>query len=311
MKHRTIMLAIPLAFAWAASAQEPVPGAPLPNESQGMAVESVIVTAPKDRPEKQLDNFIIAHAAPSPYLRKIARWKNGICPVTVGMSAKLNMYVTQRIIRVAMAAGAPLDKREPCRPNVLVVAMPQPQEMLDVVRTTRPVLLGYHYTSRAKDVATMSRAIQAWYSTATEDFNGFVQSDGGGTNMNVQDFYKELGFNSVRISGSRTGDGLKSQFTTAIIMVDSSKIAGQAIGPLADYIAMLALSQGQYYDVCQPVPTITNLLAPNCADTMKPTALTDIDATYLHGLYKMSLGGSYLGERSSIAYAMKKDLGGY
>jgi hypothetical protein len=109
----------------------------------------------------------------------------------------------------------------------------------------------------------------------------------------------------------RTGDGLKSQFTTAIIIVDSNKIAGQPIGPLADYIAMLALGQGQYYDVCQPVPTITNLLAPDCADNRKPAALTDIDVTYLRGLYKMSQGGSYIGERASIAYAMKRDLGGY
>jgi hypothetical protein len=310
MKRRVLMLAVlapGLVFALAASAQQPAPTEAPPSP----AVENVIVTAPRERPEKQLDDFIIAHAAPSPYLRKIARWKTGICPVTVGMSDKLNLYVTQRIIRVAMLVGAPLDSHEPCRPNVLVAATPQPQEMLDLVRTKRPVLLGFHYTSRAKDIATMTRAIQAWYSTATEDFYGFVQPDGGGYNLNIQDALMEQGFTSVHVSGMRTGDGLKSQFTTAIIVVGSTKIAGEAIGPLADYIAMLALGQGQYYDVCQPVQTITNLLAPDCADNRKPLALTDIDVTYLRGLYKMSPGGSYLGERGSIAFVMKKDLGGY
>ena len=93
--------------------------------------------------------------------------------------------------------------------------------------------------------------------------------------------------------------------------MDSQRIAGQPIGPLGDYIAMLALSQGKYYDECQPVPTITNLLAPNCADNRKPAALTDIDVTYLRGLYKMSPGGTFGGERASIAYVMKKELGGY
>jgi len=303
---RVIKLAIPaLTLALSASAQE-APSAP-----GGIGVESVIVTAPKDRPERQLDDFIIAHAAPSPYLRKIARWKTGICPVTFGLSDKLNLYVTQRVIRVAMLVGAPLDTHEPCRPNVLIAATPQAQEMLDLIRTQRPVLLGYHYTSRAKQLATMTRAIQAWYSTATEDFYGFVQPDGGGYNQNVLDYMREMGFQSVHVSGSRIGDGLKSQFTTAIVIVDSTKIAGQPIGPLADYIAMLALGQGQYYDECQPVPTITNLLAPNCADNRKPLALTDIDVTYLRGLYKMSPGGTLGGERASIAYAMKKDLGGY
>jgi hypothetical protein len=196
-------------------------------------------------------------------------------------------------------------------PNVLVIASPQPQELLDVVRTTRPILLGYHYTSRAKELATMTRAVQAWYSTATEDFYGYVQSDGGGYNMNVMDTMRELGFYSVHVSGSRVGDGLKSQFSTAIILVDSQQVTGRPIGPLADYIAMLALGQGQYYDVCQNVPTITNFLAPDCRDGMKPAGITDIDMTYLRGLYHMSPGGSYLLERGSIAFAMKKELGGY
>ncbi|HSS12391.1 MAG TPA: hypothetical protein VLL04_00760 [Rhizomicrobium sp.] len=310
MKNRAIILAIlaqGFGFALAASAQEQ---APAENAPPGVAVESVIVTAPKERPERQLDNFIIAHAAPSPFLRKIARWKDGICPVTIGLPAKFDLYVTQRIVRVAMAAGAPLDPREPCRPNIAVVATPQPQELLDLVRTKRPVLLGFHYVSQAKKVAAMSRAVQAWYSTATEDFYGFVQPDGGGYNLNTEDA-RLAGGMTAHVSGMRTGDGLKSQFTTAIIIVDSAKIAGQPIGPLADYIAMLALAQGQYYDVCQNVPTITNLLAPDCAEGMRPAALTDIDVTYLRGLYKMAPGGSYIGERGSIAFAMKKELGGY
>ena len=307
MKYLVITLVIPvLAFSLSASAQEQAPA-----EASIIGVESVIVTAPKDRPERQLDDFIIAHAAPSPYLRKIARWKTGICPVIMGLGPKMNLYVSQRIIRVAMMVGAPLDKREPCHPNVVVAATPQPQEVLDLIREKRPVLLGYHYSSRAKGLATMTRPIQAWYSTATEDFYGFLQPDGGGYNLNTLDTMQELGFPSMHVSGSRIGDGLKSQFTTATIFVDSSKIDGQPIGPLADYIAMLALGQGKYYDHCQPVPTITNLLVLNCADNRKPLALTDIDVMYLKGLYAMSPGGSYVGERASIAYAMKKGLGGY
>jgi hypothetical protein len=213
---------------------------------------------------------------------------------------------------VATAAGAPLDQKEPCRPNVIVAATAQPQAVLDLIREKRPALLGYHYSSREKELATMTRTVQAWYSTATQDFYGYVQSDGGRFNANVMDYMRDqVGFPSVHVSGSRVGDGLKSQFTTAIILVDATKIGGQPIGPIADYIAMLALGQGQYYDECQPVPTITNLLAPRCESPMKPAGLTDVDMTYLRGLYHMSPGGSYLLERGSIAYAMKKDLGGY
>ncbi len=79
-----------------------------------------------------------------------------------------------------------------------------------------------------------------------------------------------------------------------------------------DYIAMLALSQAASYEKCQDVPTHyqpdgVRLRRTACSRK----GITDIDATYLRGLYKMDAGRSLLGERSSIAYEMKKDLGGY
>jgi hypothetical protein len=309
-KRFTILLAAlapGLLFALTASAQQQTP--PL----QSAAVENVIVTEPRLRSEKALDNFIIGHAAPSPLLGKIARWKTGICPVTIGLPAKFNQFITQRIIRVAMASGAPLAPDEPCRPNVAVLATPQPQKLLDFIRQKRVGLLGFHYRPQAERLATVTLPVQAWYSTATEDFYGFLSADlpNGDLGYGVMS-NGTLGIPvNLHVSGSRLGNGLKSEFTTAIIVVDTSKIVGQEIGPIADYIAMLALSQAGSYDTCQSVPTITNLMASGCEAALKPAAITDVDMTYLRGLYAMDPGGTFLGERSSIAYEMKKDLGGY
>jgi hypothetical protein len=298
-----IILASLLAFVLPASAQ---PASP--------PVENVIVTAPKLRPEEALNQFVLAHAAPSPRLQKVARWNTGICPVSLGLSAKLNQYISQRIVRFAMMAGAPLDGREPCHPNVAVLATDQPQVLLDFIRTKRPGLLGFHYKARAQALATMNLPVQAWYSTATQDFYGFLYADLPLLDANQQQPGAAGIPGGVHVSGFRNkgeGAGLKSQFGAAIILVDKTKIAGMEIGALGDYIAMLALSQGTSYDTCQEVPTITNLLAPGCAAELKPTALTDIDATYLRGLYKMDPAGSFMMERGSIAYQMKKELGGY
>jgi hypothetical protein len=319
MKHQIVLLgvALSLAFGVVASAQEP---APQPNDSQGMAVENVIVTAPALRTERALDNFIIAHSKPTQWLGKIARWKNGICPLAVGLSPQLNLYISQRIIRVAMMTGAPLDKGETCRPNILVIATDQPQAFLDFMITKRPALLGAHYISQRKKIATMNLPVQAWYSTATEDFWGLISADlpSGELGYGVMSSSYVAGSSTgvlvgqgAHVSGSHLGDGLQSELSTAVILMDTQKIAGLQIGPLADYVTMLALSQGQSYDTCQDVPTINNLMAPNCAAELKPVALTDIDATYLRGLYKMDAGQSYRGQRSSIVFAMKKELGGY
>ena len=67
---------------------------------------------------------------------------------------------------------------------------------------------------------------------------------------------------------------------------------------------------------CASLPTYvqlleTNTLMQNCGDETRPSALTDIDVAYLRGLYRMAAGGTFIGERGSIAFAMKKDLGGY
>ncbi len=301
-------LAAPLIMATTASAQPVV-------EPRDDTVDNVVVTAPRLRPEKALDNFIIAHARTARPDGKIARWKSGICPVTVGFPAQFNRYIHQRIIKVAMAAGAPLASEEPCRSNLLVVATPQPQALLDEIRAKHPSALGFHYRSKAAKVATMTLPIQAWYGTVTEDFRGWIFPDYpsmplGFEGANMLPTSRLLP-DGMSVSGNRTGDGVKSLFSFALIIVDSSKIAGQEIGPISDYIAMLALSQGQYYDVCQDIPSITNLLAANCAPEMKPVALTDIDVTYLRGLYRMNAGLSYVGQRGSIAFNMKKTLGGY
>ena len=305
---RLAALAAPLVLATTASAQ-PVA------EPRDDAVENVIVTAPRLRPEKALDTFIIAHAKTARPNGKIARWKDGICPLTIGLPAKFSQYVTQRIIRVAMAAGAPLASAEPCRTNLIVLATAEPQALLDDIRRKNPMALGFHYRSRAEKIATMSLPIQAWYGTVTEDFRGRLFKDYPTMNPGFEssgllptDFLLP---NGMSVSGNRTGDGLKSQFTSAIIIVDTRRIAGQEIGPVSDYIAMLALSQGQYYDVCQDIPTITNLMAAGCGPEMKPVALTDIDVTYLRGLYRMNAALSYIGQRGSIAFNMKKTLGGY
>jgi hypothetical protein len=307
MKRFAVLLTS-LSSAWVLASGVSAQEAPQP---QSAAIENVIVTAPALRSEKALDNFIIGHAAPSPLLGKIARWKTGICPVTIGLPDKFSLFVTQRIIRMAMAAGAPLDAHEPCRPNVAVLATPEPQKLLDFIRQKRVALLGFHYRPQAERLATMTLPVQAWYSTATEDFWGLIEADlpSGDLGYGVMSTLGRI--NGYHVSGSRTGNGLKSEFTTAVIVVDTNKIVGQEIGPLADYIAMLALSQASSYDTCQPVPTITNLMASGCGAEMKPAAITDVDMTYLRGLYRMDAGSSFLGQRGSIAYEMKKDLGGY
>ena len=74
------------------------------------------------------------------------------------------------------------------------------------------------------------------------------------------------------------------------------------VGTLADYIAMLALSQVASLDACQPLGSIVNLLAPRCANA--PAQLTTSDMGYLRGIYSMSADGNLRMQQDGITHSM-------
>jgi hypothetical protein len=87
-------------------------------------------------------------------------------------------------------------------------------------------------------------------------------------------------------------------------------IAGQEIGPIADYIAMLSLSQPSSLDDCNDLPSILDLMASGCDARAKPVALTESDVAYLKGLYAADLGAVNVStQKDNIASGMKGNLG--
>ena len=81
------------------------------------------------------------------------------------------------------------------------------------------------------------------------------------------------------VTGSRLGDGLSSGFNHVVIVAEPAKLLDYELGTLADYIAMLALSQIQQPDTCEDLRSILNLLASGCSTIDR--ALTSSDFAYL------------------------------
>jgi hypothetical protein len=110
------------------------------------------------------------------------------------------------------------------------------------------------------------------------------------------------------VTGSRLGDGLRSELYNVIIVADPTKLANYEIGELSDYIAMLALTEPASQDACLDLPSILNLLVENC--TTKASAQTGNDAAFLSGLYKMSAGTNFGTQKDEVAYRMEQELKG-
>jgi len=59
---------------------------------------------------------------------------------------------------------------------------------------------------------------------------------------------------------------------------------------IADYVAMLTLSQTDAFATCRQMPSITNLLMPDCDASLKTEGLSDADLAFLRGVYKTKGG---------------------
>ena len=248
------------------------------------AVETVVVTGQKDA-DQAVHDFIQSYAKPTPLMGKMARWSRGapLCPNATGLTPEFDAFIITRIRQVAELVGAPLQANLFCKPNMAVLFTTKPQAVLDVVRAEKPALVGYHSVAQMEAMTRITHPVQAWYATATRDYNGFLRLDDA---QAFDDCVLTYGLMSCSAAsmGTRVKDGIHSEIAAVTVVADMTKITGLPIGALADYIAMLALSQTQTFESCLPLASIANLLTANC-DANKAQGLTDADLAFLKALY--------------------------
>lgn len=290
------------------------------------AKESVTVTGIKTT-EAAISKFVEAMTLPTRAAGKLARWKDGVCPLVLGVRPEVGAVVAKKIREVAAEAGVPVNTSDSCPNNIEVIFTAEPQALLDNVRIMHPNLLGtFDNSAQAEQLATMRLPIQSWYITATVDLDGQAVVDGarkasgvrfsmvipqagtGGPptapSMVTMDLSDAA---TARGAAGRLGDGMSSAVSNVMIVADTSKLIDRDVYALADYIVMLALSQTKPPDSCQEVPTILNLLVPDCSRSAG--ALTAADIAFLRALYKITPTANAPGQRNEIVYQMNKALG--
>lgn len=312
------------AFPFALVMLMAAPLAAQPDTKPAPKVENVTVTGARTR--QAIEGFVQSLAVPTHAIDKVARWQEPICPTLVGLKRAFAGFILKRVKDVATQAGAPVNASASCEPNIAIVFTTTPQALIDNVKRKMPGLLGYYDNRDQLDrLATVTRPIQAWYTTATEDAHGTVAVDSGrmaGRGLELQMPCQELypgipmaGLCTLHLSNahgaattsSHLGDGLRSGLYNVIIVANQDRLVDDEMGTLADYIAMLALAQVNVPDNCQPLSTILNLLAAGC--TAKSEALTDNDTGYLGALYKMSPDRTLQVQHDEMTFQMQKSLG--
>jgi hypothetical protein len=263
--------------------------------------------------------FVQSHGTPAAKTGQLARWSDAICPVTLGLSPAMNAFVSARVAALAAEVGAPVAKRAGCRPNVEILFTDQPQTLVKRVARKQSAFLGYHDASQTASLVTFSRPIQAWYLTGTQNnkgqrsvdvSEGKAASELGVTQTNGGlQALEQMAQTPEGCADSHFTRCLSSLFVNVLIVADQNALSGRQIGPVADYVAMLALTQPRSFDGCDALPSILDLLSTKCGDRSEPDGVTDNDVAYLRALYRVNLESMVWVQTNAIAGRMVNDKG--
>jgi len=306
----------------AARAQPPAkPAAPA-----SVAPVTVEAASPKTI-EKHAWSFVQTYSVGTPKLDLIGRWREPICVEVVNLTPEQAAMVKARIEEVAKDVG--LQVRPPgCKSNVQIVLTSQPQAFMDNVAKADEHALGFHWPSELKTVKTVTHPIQAWYETATQGAkvghdglpfafitcadqpNGCANSGSLKGELHVPETLDipENG-GPPGCAGSLISNCERSVFKNVLVVVDNRAAAGKPLGPLADYLAMTALSQAKSLDGCSAFASILDLMAKSpCPGRDPPDGLTSADATFLTALYASNPEATALSQQAEIANRMAEVL---
>jgi hypothetical protein len=272
---------------------------------------------------KETGEFVQSFAAPTPAIDQIARWREAICIQVTGLVPDQAARVAARIEEVAEGVGMHALKPG-CNANIEVVFTDQPQAFMDKVAANREEVLGYFHRHQVDALKTVTRPIQAWYVTATISNAGpnadmatatlsSASAHASSTAWNFQPLAEVVDDPDNR-GPTACGDSphftrcLVSELKNVLIVVDTSRLKDKTLGPVTDYLSLLALAQPRTLDGCAALPSVVDLLGPPCRDRGTPDGLTPADAAYLTSLYAANLEFNRQGEENDIASRMASIL---
>ena len=270
--------------------------------------------------QKEARDFVLSVAAPSPAIDQIARWHTPICISVAGLAPDQAKRVSSRIQEVADGLGLHT-LPSGCQANIEIVFTDKPQAFMDTVAATREELLGYYHRHQKAALKTVTRPVQAWYTTATDSgaiannaglaFAAIVTHGGASTGVTIK-FQPQADVSDDPDNPVPTGCSdapqfthcLESKLSNVLIVVDPGRLKDETLGPMTDYLSMLALTQMRSLDGCAVLPSVIDRLGKPCGDRQAPDGLTPADAAYLSSLYTSDLDMNKPLEQDEISRRM-------
>jgi hypothetical protein len=199
------------------------------------------------------------------------RWNTPICPLVAGLAAEDSRIVAEHLSQISNAAGAPL-ARARCRPNLIVVATSEPDDVLKEWYARDKRLFGDATSEQIRQFlgSSQSRPVRVWYNIDWGRKSGTRNGHFIPSNVRAE--------SSVFVGNS------VFDFLSIFAIIDTHRTEHTALDRLSDYVAMAGLSNVDLDADLGDAPSILRLFAPSTEG--QPPGLSRWDTAFLKALYQ-------------------------
>jgi hypothetical protein len=273
--------------------------------SPGTTLPQVTIEAQREALQHRVDGFVrgLTHN-PRYYDEAIPRWRAPLCFAVAGLPDEAGLAFLARLSQIAASAGTRVARRN-CEYNFYVVLTPEPDQLLK-----RVYRRGHGAFDRDAGMPAIRRflspsapqAVRVWHNAATVSRHDMPIHEDGSCGAIV------VGNHSVPVSclfeASRLVHDDVPALTLALVIVDTSLTKGVSYAQLADYVAMVGLTDIELDTDVGGAPTILHLFSEPAES--RPTGLTAWDRAFLNALYNTEQSSHT--QRSEIAVKMIQDV---
>jgi len=281
-------LAIGLAFVLATISGGVAQGQQVPEGGQD---GGILVEGRKQGPRKEARRFVERIVTTTK--DQLSRFNDPVCPVVLGLTPPYAKAIVKRFREVSAEVGAQVDRDEKCYPNVFVIVAADAGAIIAQLREK------YHGFFRDlayddKRTALDEGPVRAWRVSEELDQSGRPGAQGPD------------GLRSFRgiDPGSRISLSTQQATYAAVVVIDVNAIDEKSVGQIADYVAMRVLAGARPPKEGGRLDTILTLFD---GDAVVPEGLTQVDRSFLTGIYQMQANAPLGSQAGTIADRIVRD----
>lgn len=282
MRIAGIGLALALiGFAQAAHAQK------LPDDS------NIVVEGQKGVPPRQARQFV--RQVMTSVEGQLARFADPICPAVLGLPQPYAGIVERRIRLDAAQARIETGADARCAPNLLVIVASDADALVNQMRKD---IGGLFQGLSAGDLRRAMREgpVHVWNAVEVRNEDGNIAHTGGLEGSNAP---------TLQVRGASQIEYQTQQVVyQSTLVVDADALLGKTLDQFADYVAMRTLAGARPPREGSAADTILTLFDPGATP---PPAMTNVDRSFLEGLYKARPMGKAMSQASTISRKIVKD----